>query len=459
MSATNAPASALIADFVLARRETALSEHDLHLGKRAFVDTLAGALAARNNPATALMADYARSLTAPGSDPGTASLWVTGERLSPEAAALANGAIGHVLDFDDVTSPIRGHPSVVIWPALLALAETEQLGFLDMLRGFATGLEVIAKLGRAVAIDHVAKGWHSTNTLGGIAAAVACSQMLGLNHGQITSAIGLAVAQAGGLRANFGTMAKCFQAGQAAASALRAVALARRGFTGSDQALDGSVGFTNVYCQGETLTEYVAALGESPLETVASGLDVKRYPNCYATHRTIQAILELRRQHSLTLADVESASVVTSRRAQVPLIYSRPKTGLEGKFSLQYAVTAALNDGELTLSTFTDEMVLRPEIQDFLPKVQTSEDDGSPLPRWAKVRLRLRNQTELTHRVETLKGSNADPLSDDEIIDKFVSCCRYAGYDSRVETYAAAILASVDLSTSARALTDALHSR
>lgn len=459
MSVKNAPASALIADFVLARRDTGLSDHDLHLGRRAFVDTLAGALAARNTPAAALMADYARSLSAPGAETGTASLWITGERLSPEAAALANGAIGHVLDFDDVTSPIRGHPSVVIWPALMALAETEQFDFLDMLRSFATGLEVIAKLGRAVAIDHVAKGWHSTNTLGVIAAAVACSQMLGLNHGQITSAIGLAVAQAGGLRANFGTMAKCFQAGQAAASALRAVALARRGFTGSDQALDGSVGFTNVYCQGESLTEYVATLGESPLETVASGLDVKRYPNCYATHRTIQAILELRRQHGLTLADVESASVVTSRRAQVPLIYSRPKTGLEGKFSLQYAVTAALNDGELTLSTFTDAMVMRPEVQDFLPKVQTSEDDGSPLPRWAKVTLRLRNQTELTHRVETLKGSNADPLSDDEIIDKFVSCCRYAGYDSRVEAYAAAVLASVDLSTSARALTEAIHSR
>ncbi len=405
------------------------------------------------------MADYARSLSAPGSDTGTASLWITGERLSPEAAALANGAIGHVLDFDDVTSPIRGHPSVVIWPALVALAETEQFSFLDMLRSFATGLEVIAKLGRAVAIDHVAKGWHSTNTLGVIAATVACSQMLGLNHGQITSAIGLAVAQAGGLRANFGTMAKCFQAGQAAASALRAVALARRGFTGSDQALDGSVGFTNVYCQGESLTEYVGALGESPLETVASGLDVKRYPNCYATHRTIQAILELRRQHDLTLADVESASVVTSRRAQVPLIYSRPKTGLEGKFSLQYAVTAALNDGELTLSTFTDAMVMRPEVQDFLPKVQTGEDDGSPLPRWAKVTLRLRNQTELTHRVETLKGSNADPLSDDEIIDKFVSCCRYAGYDSRVEAYAATVLASVDLSMPARTLVQSIQSR
>lgn len=423
-SASPSPSSLLIADFVRTRRNSGLPESNLHLARRALLDTMAGALAARNDPASAILVDYAESL----SGPGIATIWSSGRHVSAEAAALANGAIGHLLDFDDVTSPMRGHPSVVIWPAVMALAEAEDLQCGAALSAFITGLEVVAKLGRVVAIDHVAKGWHSTNTLGVLAATAACCQLLEMEREQIASALGLAVAMAAGTRANFGTMAKCFQAGQAAASALRAVALARRGFTAGTDALDGASGFTALYCDGQSFQEELAALGKPPLEVERSGLDVKRFPNCYATHRTIQAVLQMRQEHALRLQDIEQISVVTSARAQVPLIYARPKTGLQGKFSLQYAAAAAIEDGAITLASFTDEAVLRPQIQDFLSRVQTQEADGSPLPRWTDVTVALKDGRVLHNRTEILIGSAAAPLPDSELIEKFRNCCAYAGY-------------------------------
>lgn len=430
-------ASELIADFVASRRDAALSEEDLHLGRRALLDTLASAIAGRADPVAALVTRYARTM----SGPQLGTIWTAGETVAIETAALANGAIGHVLDYDDVTSPMRGHPSVVILPALAALAEAEGATGRQVMAAFATGLEVVAKLGRVVAIDHVSKGWHSTSTLGAIAAAAACSQLLRLSAEETVSALGLAIAQAAGTRANFGTMAKSFQAGQAAAAALRAVSLARLGFTASPTAIDGPSGFIALCCGGESVAGELAQLGAAPLETQRSGLDVKRYPNCYATHRSIDALLALREEHRLTLDRVERVDVVTSARAQAPLVYPRPRTGLEGKFSLEYAMAAVLADGGITFDSFTDAMVLRPDIQAFLPRVHCREADGPPLPRWAEVTLRLREGSCLGRRVEILKGSAASPLSDAEIVAKLRSCCAHGDHPADPERIAGLVLA------------------
>ncbi len=425
MNPCSSSASRAIGRFVQEFEGSELGADALHAARRAFLDTFGGAIAGSREPASLLIERYCRSVSP---DNGTATVWSRGGKLSTEAAALVNGAMAHVLDYDDVLSPMRGHPSVVMFPALVALAEAEEKRWADVFVAFAVGLEVLARLGRAVAVDHVAKGWHSTNTLGVFGAVAACCKLLGLTSDQTVSALGLALAQAAGTRTNFGSMAKCFQAGQAAFSAVRATRLAQMGFTaGADPLGDPHGGFSSLYCSGESLVEALEGLGVQPLEIVTGGVDVKKYPNCYATHRAIDGVLDVRDKFGLTLCEVDRIEVRASRNAFVPLVHDRPVTALEGKFSLQYALAAALQDGRVGLSTFTDSMVLREEIQAALPKIVVVGYADPPLPRWVEFNVVLRSGRVISHRVEALRGSAAAPLTDAELIAKFVDCCDYSG--------------------------------
>jgi 2-methylcitrate dehydratase PrpD len=430
-------ASSRIGDFVERFRAEDLSNKAIHIARRAFLDTLAGAIAARNERPSALLMDYARGEGAAS----TATVWSTGELLSTELAALANGAIGHVLDFDDVSSPMRGHPSVVVFPAVVAIAEQQGLRWDEVFPAFAVGLEVIARIGRVVAIEHVARGWHSTNTLGVIGAAAACSWLLKLDAKATADALGIAVAQAAGTRANFGSMAKSFQAGQAAASAVRACRLAQLGFDSGRGVLDDPLsGFTKLYCSGESLDHILKDIGGPVFEIESSGLDVKKYPNCYATHRAIDGILELRRSMDLRFDSVERIDVRASKNAFVPLIHDSPQTGLEGKFSLQYAMAAAIADGKVALSSFTDQMVQRPAVQAFFRKVCVVGFGESALPRWTELSVTLKNGKQVVQRVESLRGSSSDPLRDADLVEKFVDCCEFAGLSVRAAELAHQIL-------------------
>lgn len=408
-----------------------------HQVRRALVDTVACAIGGAGEPA----ARIAREATAGLRGPLEARVWIDGTRLPVEAAAMVNGICGHVLDFDDVTSPMRGHPSIALLPALVALAEARGHTIDDLCDAYCVGFEVLCKLSKAVANDHYAKGWHTTSTLGMLAAAVACARMLGLCREGVLDTLGLAVAQAAGTRENFGSMAKSFQAGHCNASALRAALLAARGFTGSAEALTGPRGFLTLYCDGQAVAEQLASLGRAPLELESSGIEIKKYPMCYATHRTLDGLLELRATHGLTLENVRAVDIVTSHRAMVPLIHDRPQTGLAGKFSMHYAVAAALADGHVRLSSFSDEAVLRPEIQAFFPNVRVRDVPGQLLPRWAEIAVTTRDGATFKARVETLRGSSAAPLSDDEIVAKLGDCCVHAGLSADTTPWARAALA------------------
>lgn len=389
---------------------------------RALLDTYAVAIAGRGEEASQLALNYARRSGLPPA-PHCARAWGTGEPLPLELAALCNGVAGHVLDYDDVTSPMRGHPSIALLPALVALAEATDAPGAELVCAYVAGFEVICKLSKAIAVEHYAKGWHSTSSIGTLAAAAACARLLRLDARQTAHAIGLGVAQAAGTRANFGTHAKSFQAGHSNAGGLRAALLAREGFDAAPGVLEDAFGYLDLYAHGESLQPQLDTLGEAPLELIASGIEVKKYPLCYATHRALDGVLDLRREHWLTLADVRAVRIRTSAGALTPLIYARPQTGLEAKFSMQYAVTAALLDGAVGLSSFTDPAVQRPEAQAFFPQV-TSDDrtGGATFPRWSEVDLELRTGQHLQHRVDLLRGSALAPLTLQELRTKVQDC-------------------------------------
>lgn len=429
-------ASELIASFACTFDPAWLDDNHVQTCGRALADTFAVCIAASNEPAARRMRDYIAGL-APGlrhdtaaPQAGFARLWGRHEATTVEGAALSNGTAAHVLDFDDASSPMSGHPSVALLPALIALGEARDLSALRMASGYVVGLEIACKLGRALDVTHYDRGWHMTSSVGTIAAAAACAHLLGLDATATVSAIGLAVAQTAGTRANFGSDAKSFQAGQCGAAALRAVLLAERGFSASSGAIDGRAGYTSLYSNAEDISAQLHRLGEQPLEIERSGVEIKKYPACYAVHRALDGLFDLKKEFDLGLDNVESVEIETSYGALSPLIRSAPTNGTEAKFSMGYAVAAALEDGSIGLSSFTDAAVRRPRLQSFLKLVSAREVAGDMTPRWASVAVRTKDGRLLSRRVESLRGAPPNPLSDHELIEKIADCLAWA--DSRI---------------------------
>lgn len=419
-------ASRAIGRFVEGFRLEALREAHYAAVGRALVDTVSVAFAGHNESAAAI----ARSYLAGRHGPLEASAWGLAHGLPVEEAAFYNGVAGHVLDFDDVSSPMRGHPSIVILPALVALAEAFDKSGAELTAAYTVGFEVIVRLSRPMMSDHYAKGWHSTATVGVLGATAACAKLLGLSREQTSHALGLAVAQSAGTRSNFGTMAKSFQAGHSAACAVRAAMLARLGFDSAPGALDGGYGFMSLYAGGESLADSLRQLGSGGLEIVTSGIEIKKYPLCYATHRTIDGVLDLREEHQLTLDQVERVDVTSNFRATVPLIYPAPKTGLEAKFSMQYAVAAALADGYVKLSSFQDENVRRQHIQDFFARITVQEEQGPAFPRWNHIAIHTVDGRCLEKRITALRGGPDLPLTEEQLLDKASDCFSFVGLES-----------------------------
>lgn len=422
-----------IAEFSTRLQTQALTPELYRQCGRAFADTFACAIAGQHEAAPMAALRYLETAHGPletasasPSHPArlVAGLWGRQEFAPLEAAALWNGIAGHVLDYDDVTSPMRGHPSIALLPSIVALADATDASGKELACAYVAGFEVICKLSRAMAVKHYARGWHSTSSIGTIGAAVACAVLLKLNVEQTICAIGLAVAQAAGTRANFGTDAKSFHAGQCNAAALRAALLAQQGFTASEHALDGQFGYVELYANAESLAEELDLLGvDGQYELLRAGLEIKKYPLCYATHRALDGLLDLKSELGLTLQNVKAIHVRTSASALTPLIHARPRTGLEAKFSMEYALAAALADGSVGLPAFKDAAVQRPALQAFFPRV-TADDTLTEqvFPRWTNLTVTLTDGQVIERRIDTLRGSVQAPISDAALQEKVTDC-------------------------------------
>ncbi|HZU15756.1 MAG TPA: MmgE/PrpD family protein [Candidatus Dormibacteraeota bacterium] len=401
----------------------------------AILDTVGVILAGVGEPVTRMVGE----LVAEDGCRPVASQLGTALRTSPEQAALLNGVSGHALDFDDVSRSMEGHPSVVALPAALAVAEAVGASGAELLAAYVVGVEVMGKLGRALGARHYQAGWHATATVGAVGAAVAAGRLLGLDREGLGRAVAIAVSEAGGSRQNFGTMTKPFHAGHAARCGVHAARLAARGLTASRTALEGRYGYFALFAPGFGRPEaLVASLGR-PFELVDPGLSVKRYPCCFATHRALDAVLDLRREHDLEPDRVERVRVTVPVGGLAPLIYDRPRNGLEGKFSLHYVVSAALLDGEVGLDAFTDEKVRRPAIAALEERVEVDEDPAiavahNPMEEGeVRVRIVLRDGSVRAGVVRHPRGSPARRLTRAELVAKFRDCASGLLGPERVE--------------------------
>src|SRR5580693_7342551 len=355
-----------------------------------------------------------------------ASLIPSGARRSPETAALVNGVAAHVLDYDDVS--LDGHPSAVLVPAILAQGEASGASGAEMLAAYIAGFEVWAELLAREPTPLHRKGWHPSAVLGTIAAAAACAKLRRLDAAASATAMAIAASMSSGLVANFGTMTKSFQVGRAAQSGVIAARLAPAGLTASLDALEHPAGLLmalSVDGKAELDRPFVAAQKEWHI--VGHGLSIKRYPICYATHRSIDAALDLVTRFDLTPGKVERIHVSTGKTQMLMLRNSRPQTGLEAKFSMQFAMAAALCARHVGLAELTDDFVRRPEVQAIFPRVYlegtaVTKEGSNFAPADAVEITTITGETFKSGPVEHAKGSHQRPLSRNELWRKFADC-------------------------------------
>ena len=377
--------------------------------------------------------------------PGDATLYLVGPRVSAPEAAWINGTAAHALDYDDVS--LRGHPSTVLVPAILAEAEGLGSSGAEMATAYVAGYEVWAELAGRDPDQHHQKGWHPTGIFGAIAAAAACASLRRLGPEQATQAIALGASHSSGLVANFGTMTKPYHAGKAAHAGVISARLAEAGFTASADALEHPLGFlAAVSPKGAADRERAAQAGRA-WQILSQGLSVKKYPLCYCTHRAIDGMLDLLRAQQVHGEDVKSITVSTSRRNATILRNQQPQTGLEAKFSMQFAMAASILAGRVGLAELTDGFVQRKDVQALQRKVTIAPDDRPDPNRsgaapYDLVVVETNDGRRLeSARITDERGSPQLPLTTDELWVKFENC-----------------LAIGNPSLSARAIFDALLS-
>ena len=352
-----------------------------------------------------------------------ATVLSSGSQSSVANAALANGTMGHALDFDDFGG--FGHPTVAIFPALLAIGEHSGATGRDLLEAYVVGCEVGLALQHATKYKQMDKGFHSTAVIGRLACTAACAKLMKLDHDQIVMALGMAGSMASGLIHNFGTMTKPLHAGMTCRDGVTAAQLAQRGFTAGDQVIEHPFGFaTTVLGEGiYDLDEMADNLGKP--YRVQDALMIKKYPCCGGNHAMLDSLFSLMRDNDFTYEDVADAEVDQSYYSVV-MLYQDPDDELKGKFSAKYNVAAALVDGEVAVDTFTKDKIADPTINETMGKVRTrvmakSEEMLTRSEDGHKVKITLKDGRVFEHvtaRADIL-GSQKNPWGFDNIKAKF----------------------------------------
>jgi len=415
-----------IAEFIVNANLFNIPLEAREIGKRVILDCLGVALAGSRDPMAKIMTGFIKEL---GGRPKV-SVWGKKFKTSGPLAALANGTFGHALDYDDINRSMRGHPTVPVLPAALAMGEELGASGREVLEAFLIGVEVETKLGAGLNPHLFEGGWHPTAILGAMGAAAASAKLLKLSLEKVRFTLGIAASLASGLRQNFGTMTKPLHAGQAAKNGVIAAKLAQRGYTADSAIIEAKLGYAHAFAGlGKyDLNKIVARLGQ-PFDIVSPGVGLKRYPSCARTHPAIDAMLDTVVRHDIHPEDVKSISCAGSYTTPTMLIHSRPQTSLEGKFSMEFCMALALLERKVELSQFQNKKVQDPKIQEMIkrvafsvrPDLNTIENSGNPS---TTVKILMKDGKEFTKTVDEARGTPGNPLSQDEVRGKYRQCVK-----------------------------------
>jgi 2-methylcitrate dehydratase PrpD len=413
------PVTDTFARFIAETDFSTISDKALDNAKLHMLDTLGVALAAITTPVAMIAIDYCQKT---GNTP-EASIWGSGKKASLPMASFANGLLAHALDFDDWDAFIHvGHPTSMVLSAALSLGETLGSSGKELLRAYVLGIEVITKIA-ANAPNLQDRGFHSTPVWGSLGATVAAASLLKLTPEKIKAALGIGASACGGIHRQQGSMVKPFHAGHAARTGIEAALLAEKGFTADPSIIEAPRGFCDTFfgpgtCNYEKIIESVGP----PYFLESPGLGLKLHPCSAPQFLAADAALYLKREHNIRHEQVRQIEVSIP-----PLRYQRHfhpevKTGLRGKFAVNYVVALCILEGQLTIETFTDARANEPRVQEFLSKVRVIMDDTIPEPGiYCPVSVELQDGTRFTHTATIAKGHPENPLTEVEVLDKFRS--------------------------------------
>ena len=377
---------------------------------------------------------------------GPATLFGEAARTSVLDAALVNGTAAHALDFDDCSNTMGGHPSAPILPALWALAEREGASGREVLEAYVTGFEVETKLGRAVNFHHYEKGWHPTATLGTFGAAAACARLLGLDRPRFANALAIAASMAAGLKANFGTMTKPFHVGQCNRAGLHAALLSAEVLSANPGALEHPQGFLDVYNgPGAYDAKLLLASFAAPLDLVEPGVAFKRHPCCASTHPALDALLEIMARNALTGRQIAAIRSWTHPRRLRHTNRPDPRSGLEGKFSVQYVLARAALEGSVRLDHFSDAAVRDPVVRSFMARIEAAPHPDAVMDTdehfFAELRVTTTDGRAFEASVDRPLGRDRDhPLPPGAIEAKFRDCAGLVLGEDAVEALGRTVL-------------------
>ena len=414
-----ATASQLIADFVCGTDYKQLPRDAVSKAKTSILDCIGVALAGHEEESSAIVRGYVEEM---GGTP-EATIFGSSTMVPAANAALANGVASHVLDYDDTSFEMLGHPSAVTLPAAIAAGEVAKATGREVIAAYVLGTEVGCRLGAALTEATYSAGWHNTGIIGTFAAAAAAGKLLGLNENQMAHAIGAAASMAAGIKKNFGTSLKPYQAGQASSNGVRSAMLAKKGFTSSLDVLEGKGGFSQLFSKSFLFDRLKQGLGRS-FSIDRPGFALKPYPSCAYTHGAIDAALELHRDLG-SVDKIDSVECKVGQGAVDAAPYGIPSTVLEAKFSFPYCIAVSLCEGNALLSQFTERMLHDARVKAIMKRVTLRKDDSVAKAygdRTVELRIGLSDGQGFEKRVERPRGDPSNPLSESEIREKYRSC-------------------------------------
>lgn len=415
-----------LAESIASIRYETLPDEVLAMAKVVTLDGIANMLAGSREPLGQILTCYVSSM---GGIPAATVIGTT-IKSSPPFAAFANAAFCHSMDYEAMWWPPT-HPTSPVLPALLALAEHEGLPGKKVLEALVVGFEVQGRMNLCVDwIKDPYAYFHPPGTLGAIGSAAACSKLLGLDPWKTRMAMGIAASRTGGLWANTGTMTKSQHSANSARSGVECALLARAGYTSNENIIEiRKGGFGQLILGDEADLEAIVREFGSPFRMLSPGITIKKYPAQTTTHWSIDAALEIRERYRVEPAQIDKV-IVRVGNPNWSAHWPKPRTGLEGKFSIHYTVAIALLDGLVSIDSFTDERRFSPDVDRLLEKITVIEDKAIPpglnfAETWVAVTVNLKDGRSLHARCDRPHGRWDHPLSREELLFKFYDCaCR-----------------------------------
>jgi 2-methylcitrate dehydratase PrpD len=340
----------------------------LQRAKECIADTVAAIICGAALPWSRIVIDYARRTGAGG---GCHILGSAGPAVTAPAAALANGALAHAFELDNLTRPGAGvHPGATLLPPALAIAQQQAQGGRALIAAFIAGCEVMVRIGRATGHTNEQRGFHAPGTTGPFGGAVAGGHLLGLDAASMASALGIAGSLASGLlefaRAGNGGMVKRLHLGRASESGVLAASLAAGGFTAPDTVLEGPFGFLAVFCREWDVSELTRGLGQH-WETASIAL--KRYPCHINAHTAVKALSQLRQEHRFTGGEVAAVTITGSERMAALHNIPEPADLMMAQYSVPFCAALALYRDPRNPESFAEGALDDPEIRALTRRV------------------------------------------------------------------------------------------